>query len=87
MTLGRSACLPLRRRAISQRLSRPTVTAGKDPAGEKAEARRELTVGQLCDWYLGEAEADRILGRSSYPIKASTHSPQQERSVAAIPPK
>jgi integrase len=48
------------------------VAAGEDPAQERKERRGAPTVGEICDWYLTEAESGRLLGRRNRPIKAST---------------
>lgn len=45
------------------------VAEGGDPAEAKAEARREMTIGELCDWYITEAAFGRIVGRTGHPIK------------------
>ncbi len=45
---------------------------GADPAAEKRAARNAQTVAQLCDAYLADAEAGRVLTRSKEPKKAST---------------
>lgn len=48
------------------------VAAGADPAEEHQESRRTPTVAEVCDWYLEQATAGRLLGRRNRPIKAST---------------
>ena len=48
------------------------VYKGDDPLQEKQSKRDGLTVADLCDWYLAEARAGRILGRMRRPIKEST---------------
>jgi hypothetical protein len=49
MTLGRVGVLtPAQARDLAQ-AALSKVAAGQDPAEEKAEARRELTIGELCD--------------------------------------
>lgn len=48
------------------------VTRGVDPADAKQAKRAAPTIGDVCDWYLKEAEAGRLLGRRRMPIKAST---------------
>ena len=48
------------------------VALGQDPAQERKEGRRAITVAEVCDWFLEEAKAGRILGRKRRPIKAST---------------
>lgn len=49
-----------------------SVMDGADPADERLAVRRGLTVAELCDWYLNEAEAGRLIGRLRRPIKASS---------------
>jgi integrase len=48
------------------------VAVGADPAAEKRAARKAATVAELCDAYLIDAEAGRLLTRSKNPKKAST---------------
>jgi hypothetical protein len=62
------------------------VARGLDPADEKAAKRGGLTVGELCDWYLEEAESGRLLGRKRTPIKASTLAMDRSRIETHIRP-
>jgi integrase len=48
------------------------VALGQDPAQERKEGRKAKTVSEVCDWFLEEAKAGRILGRKRRPIKTST---------------
>jgi integrase len=48
------------------------VKDGADPAAEKRAARDAKTVAELCDAYLTDAEAGRVLTRSKEPKKPST---------------
>jgi integrase len=48
------------------------VASGGDPSAEKRAVRKATTVAELCDLYLAEAEAGRLLTRSKEPKKAST---------------
>ncbi len=48
------------------------VAKGADPAGDKREAREAITVAELCDSYLADAEAGRLLTRRGNAKKAST---------------
>jgi site-specific recombinase XerD len=59
---------------------------GLDPAAEAAKAAGRQTVTEVCDWYLREAEAGRILGRRRRPIKASTLVMDRSRIEAHIKP-
>ncbi len=45
---------------------------GTDPAAEKQARRKAVTVAELCDRYLADAAAGRVLSRSRKPKKAST---------------
>ena len=50
-----------------------SAAGGADPIGERKSARQSgMTVAEVCDWYLEQAEAGRLLGRKGKPIKAST---------------
>lgn len=48
------------------------VARGNDPAEERDEDRRALTVKQLCEQYIEEMEAGLIMGKGGRPKKAST---------------
>lgn len=48
------------------------VARGEDPSAERHAARAGMTVAEICDWYLEQARAARILGRNRRPIKEST---------------
>jgi integrase len=69
MTIGRVGTLtPAQARELASAKLRE-VAEGGDPAEAKAEARREMTIGELCDWYITEAAFGRIVGRAGHPIK------------------
>jgi integrase len=48
------------------------IVRGEDPAADKREARNATTVAELCDAYLADAEAGRLLTRRGQSKKAST---------------
>jgi integrase len=48
------------------------IVKGTDPAADKREARDAMTVAELCDAYLADAEAGRLLTRRGQSKKAST---------------
>jgi len=48
------------------------VVGGADPAAEKIATRKAKTVAELCDLYLADAEAGRVLTRNGDAKKAST---------------
>ena len=62
------------------------IANGIDPAEEKRLAGDTMTVAELCDWYLKEAEAGRILGRRRRPIQPSTLAMDRSRIEAHIKP-
>ena len=45
-----------------------------------------ITVAEVCDWYLAEAEAGRILGRRNRPIKPSTLAMDRSRIETHVEP-
>lgn len=62
------------------------VIDGTDPSAERHAIRQGLTVSALCDWYLTEAEAGRLIGRNRRPIKASSLSGDRSRIELHIKP-
>jgi integrase len=62
------------------------VAKGGDPAAAAEPDRNAITVSALCDWFLAEAEAGRILGRRRRPIKPSTLAMDRSRIEAHIKP-
>jgi hypothetical protein len=48
------------------------VSKGDDPSAKRRAARKRMTVSEVCDWYLTEGRAGRLLGRNRRPIKASS---------------
>jgi integrase len=62
------------------------VSKGVDPVAEAAKAAGLQTVAEICDWYIAEAEAGRILGRRRRAIKASTLVMDRSRIESHIKP-
>lgn len=62
------------------------VAGGADPSAERRALRAGLTVAELCDWYLTEARAGRLLGRNRRPIKASSLKSDEARITQHIKP-
>src|SRR5580704_13781472 len=48
------------------------IVKGADPASDKREAREAMTVAELCDSYLADADAGRLLTRRGNTKKSST---------------
>src|SRR5690606_41487940 len=59
---------------------------GADPSQERRAAREGMTVAEVCDWYLEEAEAGRLLGRNRRPIKPSSVAGDRSRIEQHIKP-
>lgn len=72
MVLGRYGVITVEQARDEARIKLSDVARGQDLADEKRTSREGVTVGQLCDWYLSEAEAGRLLGRKRTAIKSST---------------
>jgi integrase len=62
------------------------VAAGEDPASTKEAHRKALTIAELCDQYLADAEAGRVLKRSGVAKKASTLAGDKSRIARHIKP-
>jgi integrase len=62
------------------------VSKGVDPIADETMRGQVLTVAEVCDWYLSEATAGRILGRRRRPIKPSTLLMDRSRIEAHIKP-
>lgn len=70
-------------------LARKKLTAvaeGEDPSADRHAARAGMTVSEVCDWYLEQAQAGRILGRNRRPIKVSTLHMDRSRIETHIKP-
>jgi integrase len=72
-TIGRhgSPWTPETARAEAVRLL-GEIVKGADPAADKRQAREAMTVAELCDAYLADANAGRLLTRRGQAKKAST---------------
>lgn len=62
------------------------IADGGDPAEKNAASGKTLTVAEICDWYITEAETGQILGRRRRPIKASTLKMDRSRIKSHIKP-
>ena len=62
------------------------VTKGADPAEEKQQGRKAMTVAELCDGYLEASEAGRVLTRRKLRKKASTLATDRGRVERHIKP-
>jgi integrase len=62
------------------------VAKGDDPAAEKREKRQAATITELCDLYLADAEAGRLLTRRGVAKKPSTLTTDKSRIERHIKP-
>jgi hypothetical protein len=62
------------------------VAEGEDPSADRHAVRAGMSVSEVCDWYLEQAETGRILGRNRRPIKASTLHLDRSRIETHIKP-
>ena len=63
-----------------------SVIEGGDPSQERRAAREGMTVAEVCEWYLEEAEAGRLFGRHRHPIKPSSIAGDRSRIEQHIKP-
>ncbi|MBI2740786.1 MAG: site-specific integrase [Rhodospirillales bacterium] len=74
---------------IARQLARKKLVAvmeGADPSADRQGIRIGMSVKEVCDWYLEQAEAGRLLGRNRRPIKASTLKSDRGRIETHIKP-
>jgi integrase len=62
------------------------VAEGEDPSADRHAVRAGMSVSEICNWYLEQAESGRILGRKRRPIKASTLNMDRSRIETHIKP-
>lgn len=62
------------------------IAKGVDLADEKSPEGDTTTIAEICDWYVTEAEAGRILGKRRRPIKPSTLRMDRSRIEAHLKP-
>ena len=83
--LGRFGVLTVEQARDKARIKLGLIAEGSDPA-ERSNERESITLAEVCDWYLAEAEAGRILGRRNRPIKSSTLAMDRSRIETHIKP-
>jgi hypothetical protein len=74
---------------LARDLARKKLTAvaeGEDPSADRHAVRAGMSVSEVCDWYIEQAEVGRILGRNRRPIKASTLHMDRSRIETHIKP-
>jgi integrase len=86
INLGRFGIMTVEQARDLAKVKLGKVAAGEDPADEVRQARKGMTVAEMCDWYLTEARAGNILGRKNRPIKASSLDMDESRIRTHIKP-
>jgi integrase len=86
VVIGRYGLMTVEEARILAHEKLVAVSKGVDPIAEEAKAAGLLTVAEVCDWYIAEAEAGRILGRRRRAIKASTLAMDRSRIESHIKP-
>ena len=84
--LGRFGIMTVEQARELAKVNLGRVAGGIDPAEELEARKDDVTVEELCNWYLTEAEAGRILGRRNRPIKPSTLALDRSRINTHINP-
>lgn len=84
--IGRFGLMTVEQARIEAHERLVAVSKGVDPAEETASNRGTMTIAEVCDWYLREAEAERILGRRNRPIKAATLAMDRSRIETHVKP-
>lgn len=84
--IGRYGVMTVEQARDEAKIKLGAVAAGEDPAEESRRVRNEISVAEMCDWYLVEARAGRILGRKNRPIKASTLDLDESRIITHVKP-
>ncbi|SMH28015.1 tyrosine-type recombinase/integrase [Mesorhizobium australicum] len=86
INIGRYGVMTVENARDEAKIKLGAVAAGEDPADTDDNPHQQATVAELCDWYLTEAEAGRILGRRNRPIKKSTLAMDKSRIETHIKP-
>jgi integrase len=86
INLGRFGIMTVEQARDLAKIKLGQVAAGEDPADVVRQARKGMTVAEMCDWYLTEARAGNILGRKNRPIKKSSLDMDESRIRTHIKP-
>jgi len=86
VVIGRYGILTVEQARDKAKIMLGAVADGQDPAETDEGPREAITVAEVCDWYLTEAEAGRVLGRRGRPIKPSTLAMDRSRIKTHIKP-
>lgn len=83
INLGRFGIITIEQARDLAKVRLGAVAAGEDPAQTRPNGS---TVNEVCDWYLEEAEAGRLLGRRRKPIASSTLALDRSRTERHVKP-
>jgi integrase len=86
MVIGRFGVMTAEEARREAKIVLGKIAKGIDPAEEKRLTNDSMTVAEVCDWYMEEAEAGRILGKRRRPIKPTTLRMDRSRIDAHIKP-
>jgi integrase len=86
IVVGRYGVLTVEQARDQAKIKLGVVAGGADPADKNPSSRKAITVEEVCNWYLSEAETGRILGRKNRPIKTSTLVMDRSRIESHIKP-
>lgn len=86
IVLGRFGVFTVEQARALARIKLGEIATGGDPAQERAQSRAAMTIADVCDWYLEQAEAGTILGRKNRPIKKSSLDMDRSRIETHIKP-
>ena len=86
MVVGKVGTLtPVQARSVA-REKLVSVARGEDPSANRQTTRQALTAADICDWYLQEGGAGRLIGRRGAPIKKSTLTMDRSRIEQHVKP-
>jgi integrase len=86
IVIGRYGLLSVDQARALAKIKLGEVAAGGDPADDRAKARAAMTINEVCDWYLENAQSGAILGRKHRAIKESTLAMDRSRIETHIKP-
>ena len=86
LVLGQCGVLTPEMARAMARQKLAAVAEGADPSADRHAIRDGMTVADVCDWYLEQAGAGRLLGRNRRPIKASSIAMDRSRIEIHIKP-
>lgn len=86
INLGRHGIITVEQAGDLARIRLGAVAAGDDPAEKVNQDNSRMTVSDLCDWYLTEADAGRLLGRKRKPVASTTLALDRSRIAQHVKP-